>query len=270
MNDTELDELLDIWKTPSPRPSLRASLQGEIAAPRARPPRKLFTRRRLWATAAALIFALLVVNPDAFSEKFIAYTVDSEITYYHGAEMAGLPNRMLMTSYNSSGTEVIQSWSYPGYPVGTAYLKAWIAARRAAERLERLAWPFKKIAKHYYIFKYGLATPKEEPVGPKEAYATVYPDGPAWPLDVGRPADLVSSGCRTNHGGATVVGQGVVLNYATTVLQQRHRGGAWKLTLWMAPELSCFALRATIHEAQPDGSWKLISEKKALTVTVKR
>jgi hypothetical protein len=268
MNDTELDELLDVWKAPSASESLRANLQAEISAQQRRPPRKLFTRRRVWATAAVLIFAILIVNPDAFSEKVITYTVDSEIVLTRGPEMEGLPDRVLMTSYNYAGAEVLQSWSYPGYPLETARLKARMVAGRA---VKRLAWPFEKVAKYYYIFKYDLATPDWKPDRvPDDAYAGVYPDGPDTPLLVGRRADLTSSGCGTHHGGATVMGKDVVLNYSTTVLQQWHRGGVRKLTLWMAPELSCFALRATIHEQQTDGSWKLISEKKALKVTLKR
>jgi hypothetical protein len=266
MNDTELDELLDVWKTPSPRESLRANVQAEIGAKQGRPPRKLFTRRRVWATAAVLIFAVLIVNPDAFSEKVISYTVDSEIVLSRGPEWEGMPDRVLMTSYNHAAAEMVQSWSYPGYPLETARLKARMVADRA---VERLAWPFKKVAKHYYILKYDLATPETDHEA-YDAYAGVYPDGPDMELLVGRRADLTSSGCRTHHGGATVIGQDIILDYSTTILQQWHRGGALKLTLWMAPELSCFALRATIHEKQTDGSWKLVSEKKALKVTLKR
>jgi hypothetical protein len=269
MNDTELDELLDIWKAPSPLESLRANVQREIAAKQGRPPRKLFTRRRVWATAAVLIFAILVVNPDAFSGKVTTYTVDSEIRYYGVPEIADV--RVLITSYNDAGTEMLQSWSFPDYPAQTVFKKTRMAARRAAERLERLAWPFKKIAKYYYIWKYDLATPDATPGGvPNDVPndARVYPNGPDMPWLIGRRVDLMSSGCRTHHGGATVIGQDTILNYSTTVLQQWDR--AQKLTLWMAPELGCFALRTTMHEQQADGSWKLVSEKKALKVTLKR
>jgi hypothetical protein len=87
---------------------------------------------------------------------------------------------------------------------------------------------------------------------------------------VGRRSTLVSSGCRTSHGDSKVVGQEVILNYPTTAVEQDFGGERGRLTVWMAPELSCFALRATIQEKQPDGSWKLVSEKKALKVTVNR
>ena len=64
------------------------------------------------------------------------------------------------------------------------------------------------------------------------------------------------------------MGQDAMLNYSTSVVQEEFRDR--RITLWMAPELSCFALRATIQMKQPDGSWKLVSEKKALNVTVNR
>jgi hypothetical protein len=38
----------------------------------------------------------------------------------------------------------------------------------------------------------------------------------------------------------------------------------------MAPRLSCFALRAAIERQQPDGSWTMVTEKKAVKVNVNR
>jgi len=35
------------------------------------------------------------------------------------------------------------------------------------------------------------------------------------------------------------------------------------VTLWMTPELSCFALKGPVEVQQPNSSWQLISEKKA-------
>ena len=42
------------------------------------------------------------------------------------------------------------------------------------------------------------------------------------------------------------------------------------MTLSMAPDLSCFALRATVEMQLEDGRWNLVSEKKAVKVTVNR
>jgi hypothetical protein len=42
------------------------------------------------------------------------------------------------------------------------------------------------------------------------------------------------------------------------------------MTVWMSPELSCFALRARIEAQQPDGSRTTVSEKQAVKVTLNR
>jgi hypothetical protein len=59
-----------------------------------------------------------------------------------------------------------------------------------------------------------------------------------------------------------------ILNYRTVATQSDLETGKIRMTLWMAPALSCFALRATIEERQADGNWKLLSEKKASKITI--
>jgi hypothetical protein len=61
-------------------------------------------------------------------------------------------------------------------------------------------------------------------------------------LDLGERAALVDSGCRPEGKRGEVLGEQVMLNYSTVVA----RYDMWKarLTLWLAPELSCFAEHA--------------------------
>jgi hypothetical protein len=261
MNDTELDDLLNVWKTPSPSESLRASLSAAIAAKSARPPRKFFTRWRLAAVAAVALFAVIVVNPNAFSAKAPAYTVDSEVIHHEEWNYPAGWKRVLMTSYNKEGSEVLLDWSFPDNPAATVALKNRLTTNRA---LEKLSSPFKKIAKYYYILKYDLKTPPD-PSDEPDASALAFLGYPERSETIGRRDELLKSGCR---GAAKVVGQDVILSYRTIIIQRPLGGG--RLTLWMAPELGCFGLRAQIHELQPDGSWKLMSEKKALKVNVNR
>jgi hypothetical protein len=115
------------------------------------------------------------------------------------------------------------------------------------------------------LFEQGFMLSSDEDA---EAFAVVDPSAPRNVLVVGSREALMSSGCRTSDAGAKVIGEGVILNYPVTVVQQPHGAGMQMVTLWMAPELSCFALGATIHAKQPDGTWKLISEKQAVKVTV--
>jgi hypothetical protein len=39
--------------------------------------------------------------------------------------------------------------------------------------------------------------------------------------------------------------------------------------MWMAPDLGCFALRLSIEEQRPDGTFRPVSEKQALRVKAK-
>jgi hypothetical protein len=38
------------------------------------------------------------------------------------------------------------------------------------------------------------------------------------------------------------------------------------MTLWMSPNLGCFALRITLEARRPDGTFRLVSERRALRV----
>jgi hypothetical protein len=104
----------------------------------------------------------------------------------------------------------------------------------------------------------------------------------SWPPTIG-----VISGCadwtclviehyyhqRAEAGGGTsclageVVGRETILNYPTAAVQvllwDRRR-----TTLWMSPDLGCFALRIRIEVRRPDGSFHLVNEKEALKVTL--
>jgi len=75
-------------------------------------------------------------------------------------------------------------------------------------------------------------------------------------------------GCRLASRSGTVIGDESVLGYPTIIGRIDYY--KTRLTLWMAPQLSCFALRATILRQRPDGSWALVSEKKALKITVRQ
>jgi hypothetical protein len=266
MNDMELDELLNTWKAPQPREAMRESVRAGIEAQRRQPRRQRLIRWRWLATAAAvLVVAVLVVNPTAFSRKAsVPFIVESEIRHYSGDVGEAAPGSDvrrpavppgsaepflagILTSYNEAGSEVIISASLPNRPLKSLLGKTFLTFLDAADTLKRLFMPF----------------PDEE----AEAFAVVYASNLFYPLDVGRREELLSSGCQTSHDGAKVVGQEVILNYPVTSVQQPQRGGMEMATLWMAPDLSCFALRLTIHAKQPDGTWKLLIEKQAVKVT---
>lgn len=271
MNDKELDELLDSWKTPPVRGAWRESVQNRIAPKHRKPLRELLPGWKFLAAAASTgTVILLLANTSAFSRMLSPppYTVDSEIRRYPPERVeaeniedigrgsgikrsfASPDMTLLVTSYNEAGSEVILSASFPNQGLksllGGIFLALWDAA---------------------HTFKQRFILPPDEEA---EALAVVYPSSPRGDLElvVGRREELMSSGCRTSKAGAKVTGQDVILNYPVTGVQLPW--GELVVTLWMAPELSCFALRATIHGKQPDGAWKLIYEKQALQVTVNR
>jgi hypothetical protein len=257
MNDTELDELLNVWKTPEPSASMRERVRAGIAVEPPRPSRHRFPVWR-WVTAGAAIAAaaLIMVNTSAFSEKPSPppYIVDSEITLYDnvpGWMNVGYsgPTTALMTSYNQTGTEVLLSWTSPDHPFDGA---VWTAL---------LAWSnmVGKVTRQFLL--------PEDVKSERERRSVVHVTV-GKTLDIGLRDSLLNSGCQPPGRRGEVIGQEVLLGYPTVVTRHDYYKG--RVLLWMAPELSCFALRVRVEDEEPDGSWKLVSEKKAVKVTVNR
>ncbi|HLH31711.1 MAG TPA: hypothetical protein VKY31_10950 [Terriglobia bacterium] len=256
MNDTELDDLLDTWKTPAPSASMRARLQAAAA----RPERRFFAAWRLvLASAAAVAFAVLLANSSALSQMISPppYTVESEVIV-HPAFATGCfglggpclaysrPQHTLMWSYNVEGSEVVATWSDPGEPLESLLWEAKLAVFSTVDRVHAILAP---------------------PVLPEDGNHAVFHATTEGEWVIGEKDALVNSGCRPVSRRGEVIGEETVLGYPTVIA--RFEGRA-RLTLWMAPQLSCFALRGTVEQQQPDGSWTLLSEKKAMKVSVRK
>jgi hypothetical protein len=75
----------------------------------------------------------------------------------------------------------------------------------------------------------------------------------------------------------SVIGGETILGHSTIAVMRPlpnprptpSRPAAARITMWMAPDLGCFALRLAIEEQRPDGTFRLVSEKQALHVKVK-
>ena len=253
MNDTELDEILDTWTAPPAPASLRQNVQSGFAgyAPKISPS----GRKSLVAGFIFGTLALLFVVGEAFPGSpppSIPYTVDSEYIRYAAD---GAPSiDMYTTSYLFNGAETIRSRSIPGRPFVTAIGRALDAAiplwsrlmtrftvdPRTLERLRRRI-PHTvgvidgcdascMLLEHHYFARAGASA------------GTACLDGP-------------------------IVGRETILNYPATAVQPNF--GNRRLTLWVAPDLGCFALRITTEEKQPNGTFRLVNEKRALRVNLK-
>jgi hypothetical protein len=255
MNDTELDEILDTWTVPPPPTSLRESVRAGFAAGQhrwigARPPRP---RKSLVAAAVFGAVAVLLVVAQAHPGSppvRIPYTVDSEFVRYAVDGSSSID--MYATSYEIDGAEILTSRSIPNRPFGTALGRTLDAAlpiwSRLMARLTIDPETLRRVrqAAHRSV---GVVA------GCNASCLTLEHYGFA------RAAAGPNTGCIDG----TIVGHETILNYPTTAVQPRM-GGNVRMTWWMAPDLGCFALRIATEKKRPDGTWRLVSEKRALRV----
>jgi len=262
MNDTELDELLDRWSAPPAPASLRASVRSGFAAglerkasPSVRQWISAFVpgaRKRLLAAAVLGVGAFLLIVTQTFPQMLgvspakIPYTVDSEFVRYGDALPSAIPLhriQMYSTSYNLNGREIILSRSLPANPFGTA--------------LRRVLDPIQDFLSQLLPFSEQAEWARRAP------QVIVGCDDESCLRLTAQPFPRPATGCVDGP----IVGHETILNYATTAVQLRwddHR----RITLWTAPDLGCFALRITIEEKRPDGTFRLVSKKQALKVTL--
>jgi len=273
MNDTELDEMLDTWSAPAAPASLREHVRAGFiagieekripAAPRRSA--SAFARRArksLLVVAVVVLgaFALVVTRAVPQTIKLVSpqvqapYTVDSEFVRYTGDEGAG-EVEMYTTSYSQDGIEVLLSRTLPGNAIGTAI----------ARTLDAGLFRFARL-----VHSPNLTPEMEERVRAARAdpnHITLYTgcDRPTCWVTAHygfRGIGGVATGCA--QGG--VIGRETILNYPT-VAAQRPLGDSKRMTLWMAPDLGCFALRETLEERGSDGTFRRVSGKRAIKVT---
>jgi hypothetical protein len=257
MNDTELDELLDTWSAPPPPASFRENVRAEFAvglerktSPSMRHWIAAFlpsARKRLVAAAILGVGAFLLVVTLALPQTLrlvsppvrIPYTVDSEFVRY--ADDGSSAIEVHLTSYNNNGSEIVLYEVYPSF--GTAIRRALGAA---ASFVGGLTLPF-------------VVSPEQLERVRVAARVSTGLEG----YYLGSAAALIKAGCVDG----AVVGRETILNYPTVAVQP-SLGDRRRMTLWMAPDLGCFALRITIEEQRPDGTFRLVSKKQAIKVTL--
>jgi hypothetical protein len=258
MNDGELDEILNQWREPSAPASMRKRMHAEFPA---RPPRKLRWGKSLVAAVilAAAVFFLMVARAFPQRPSPVPWSVDSEFVRYADDGSASI--EMYSTSYESDANEILLSRSMPGNPFETVLVRALDITLPAVSRL------------HMHLL--GALAP-----GMLEKMDRIRRSRP--------PGLSFITGCDSSGGclvldhegfakaaaGADgscidrpVVGRETVLNHPTEIVRDRWTEHG-RMTLWLAPDLGCFALRATYEEQRPDGTFRLVSAKQAVKVTL--
>jgi hypothetical protein len=269
MNDTELDELLDAWTAPPAPVSLRERARAGFAANLecTTPPGVRYwivalvpgARKRLVAGAilAAAAFFLVVALALPQTQRLVSfpagvpYMVDSEVVQY--AQDGSASVDMYSSSYSLNGHEVLLSRSLPGNRLGTAIGRILDAT---LPLLFRLRSSFTVDAELLEKVKRAAA---------QSVTVTTGCSGTCLLLAHYGFARAAGAGCLNGE----MVGRETILTYPTVAVRPSWGwGNNQRMTLWMAPELECFALRITIEEKRPDGTYRLVTKKQALKVTL--
>jgi hypothetical protein len=259
MNDTELDELLNTWSAPEAPASLRESVRAGFAANLERKPSPGMLhwiaafmpsgRKRLLAGAILALGTFLFVVALALSQTHtmvapptgVPYIVDSDVVRYADDGTSAIEEHR--GSYNDNGCEIGVYAFYPSFLNAIRY-----ALRAVGSVVGRLTLPF-------------MVSPellkKFEPAARVSA-------GSEHGFALGSGAALINAGCVYGP----VVGHETILGHPTVAVQP-NLGDHQRVTFWRAPDLGCFALRITVEEKQPNGTYRLVTRKQAIKVTMK-
>jgi hypothetical protein len=267
--DPELKSMAAEWVAPPPAADfhsrvLKAFDRGFGRIPWWRRWRAAFvprTRKGLFAgtvvTAGVFFFVVTQTAPQilglASPPARIPWTVDSEFVRYAADGSSSV--EMHSRSYEVNSNEILLKRSLPG---GTFMTLIGRGLDRALPAWSRLITPF---AAHG-----DLAEKRKQAgaVGRSVGFITGCDAGCLLLEHYGWAKNSASSsGCIDG----AVVGRETILNHPTAAVRQRWTEHG-RMTLWMAPDLDCFALRVTYEEQLPDGSFRLASAKHAVRVNV--
>jgi hypothetical protein len=245
MSENELDEMLDQWKVPDMRDSVRETLRAGFAATRERANRTGLLRRMIDAApkirigrlavatmgSAALLFAIIQAFPRTVRMASPGYRIPFyvEFEFERYADNDSAPHQSRITSFPYAGHEIVMSVRESGDSLLTAI-------RGIAS----------SIRTQFILAIPSLVLPKQPPMAEPDWFA-----------------GFVSSGCSN---GKTVVGHEKVADHETTAVQTGSPGH--RMRIWMAPDLACFALKLTDEIREPNGTYVLRLRKEAVKVTM--
>jgi hypothetical protein len=254
MNDSELDEILNQWSEPATPPSMRKRMRAGFPA---RQPRKFRWGKSLIAAAilAAALFFLVVGQAFPQRPAPIPWSVDSEFVRY--ADDGSRSIEMYSTSWESNGNEILLSRWMPGNPFKTVLGQTLDATLPAVSR--------------FHMHLMGVVAPgmleKMRSRPPGVSFITgCEPASGCLILDHYGFAKA-TAGADGSCVDKPVAGRETILNHAAEAVRDRWTEHG-RMTLWLAPDLACFALRVTYEELRPDGTFHLVSAKHAVKVTL--
>lgn len=256
MTDSELDEILNQWSAPCPPPFTRKHVQARFST---LPPRKRCWRKSAVAAGVLASAALFLLVTQAFPQRPARppWSVDSEFVRY--ADDGSTSIEMDSTSYESNGAEILLSRSTPGNPFKTALMTGVDVALPAASRLQMRLLGVLQPGMLERMERMKRSRP------PGLSFLTGCEPGSGC-LILDHFGYLKSA---AGTGGSCVdkpvVDRTTILHHPTEAIQDRWTEQG-RMTLWMAPDLDCFALRVTYEEQLPDGTFHLVSAKQALRV----
>jgi hypothetical protein len=249
MTDTELDEILNQWSAPSAPPSLRGRVRAGFPAP----PRHAFRWRKGFIAATVLAAAaILLIATQASPQPAapIPWTVDSEFIRY--ADDGSSSIEMYSTSYQSNANEILLSRSIPGNQFKTAL--AWTA--------DVLIPIHNRVIGRLVVGRQRLEEIQRANARKVEFISGCGPHPGCLVLEHYAYAKR-AGGCIEGE----VVERATILNYPTEAIRERWTEHG-RMTIWMAPALGCFALKVAQEEERPDGTFRPLTAKQALRVTV--
>jgi hypothetical protein len=241
MNDTELDQLLNTWSVPPVPASLRT---GVLVGFHARPERRSFGGLRVLIAAVGIgVFLLAVTVALPQTLRLVSpsvrppYTVDSDVVRYKADGTSSL--EVSIGSYNSNGSEVVVYEATPSL----------VTALRLG--LQTVGWLLLPLQVSPEMLEKDKSVARGS-IGLDHYRLCCAGSGPA----------LLKNGCVIGP----VVGRETILDHPTVAIQ--HIDDRRRHTLWMAPDLGCFALRITAEERRPDGAFHLVRKKQATKISV--
>jgi hypothetical protein len=256
MNDQELDDVLNGWHAPTPSPSLRERIRAGFSPHRGR----WFTLRpRTLAVAAAFAaLALLFIVPRAAPQPVpaIPWTIEFQFLEYNSDGSSRI--EMGATSYMLNGNETIVSRWAPSNPMKTAMWQAIDAIGHAHERM--ISSLFFDQAKLDSIRKV-----RQERAA--RSIGAITGCGPACIAVDHFGFERATPGANTECITGTMVGRATILGHPTVAFRMRWTEHG-RDTFWMAPDLACVTLRSVYEAEQPDGSFKVVGEKRAVKINM--